>query len=460
MTNTGILMTDLFIGKVPGAISACLNSDHVYRKGKTVNKYIKRLWGIVIVLLSHAVLALSGRRESIWGYVVVIISIALFMYGAYVIAITFDKPFGKIGSVIFKILLCAYGAGLIYASCRFLAADNFSFRGALVFTILLIEGIAMFIIAYVNGYNSMIDGMQIVEGMEDDIDKLYNKFKDVDTPFGRPWVGTINPGGMKCLIYGPTENGTFLYGCYEMGTFFFGENENEQCIDQTHIEEHRLHKNVGGKNNELGEIYDLAAMTYPARYQAMFENYVKTGIASWTEGDTETEPEGSMYVFDERFKLTGQKYHLVDMDGNNVYDLEGTIPLKDFYIRDSHDGSELFRISKRLIHVFPHYDFYSMGEKYGSIRQEVKLSHDIFSMKTVEGKLVMKQVTATIGDNYAVYMDGRLIGTLSEKISLKMHDIVFDNFVLKVFDEHFKPLLTALAIMAEREQVRDRNGVI
>ena len=49
-------MTDLFIGKVPGAISACLNSDHVYRKGKTVNKYIKRLWGIVIVLLSHAVL--------------------------------------------------------------------------------------------------------------------------------------------------------------------------------------------------------------------------------------------------------------------------------------------------------------------------------------------------------------------------------------------------------------------
>ena len=44
-------MTDLFIGKVPGAISACLNSDHVYRKGKTVNKYIKRLWGIVIVLL-------------------------------------------------------------------------------------------------------------------------------------------------------------------------------------------------------------------------------------------------------------------------------------------------------------------------------------------------------------------------------------------------------------------------
>jgi uncharacterized protein YxjI len=167
-----------------------------------------------------------------------------------------------------------------------------------------------------------------------------------------------------------------------------------------------------------------------------------------------------MYVFDERFKLTGQKYHLVDMDGNNVYDLEGTVPLKNFYIRDSHDGSELFRISKRLIHVFPHYDFYSMGEKYGSIRQEVKLSHDIFSMKTVEGKLVMKQVTATIGDNYAVYMDGRLIGTLSEKISLKMHDIVFDNFVLKVFDEHFKPLLTALAIMAEREQVRDRNGVI
>lgn len=429
-------------------------------KGKAVKKFIKRLWGMAVIILSHAVILLSGRRESIWGYVVVVISIALFIYGVYVIAVTFDKPFGKIGSVIFKILLTAYGAGLIYASCRILVSDNFSFRSILAFTMLLIEGIATFIVAYVEGYNSMIDGMQIVEGMKDDVDKLYKSFKDVNTPFGKPWIGIINPGSMRCLIYGPTKNGTFLYGCYEMGTFFFGENENEQFIDQTHIEEHRLKINVGGKSNELGEIYNLAAMTYPARYHTMFENYVKTGIAAWPEAETDAEPEGKIYIFDEKFKLTGQKYHLKDTDGNNVYDLEGTAPLKNFYIRDSHSGSEVFRITKRLIHIFPHYDFYYRGEKYGSIRQEFKLTHDIFSMKTVEGKLVMKQVTATIGDNYAIKMDGRLIGTLSEKISLRIHDIVFDNFVLTVFDEHYKPLLTALAIMAEREQVRDRNGVI
>ncbi len=427
---------------------------------KSMKKLGSLIIAVILILSSYMPLFLLNKRTNFLSWILLVLSLVLFIAGWSVIAMNFNKPLGRISSVIRKLLLGILGSGMILIGCYAIYKDNLSSRGIFVFTVLLIEGLSLFVSAAGKAFNALLDGMQIVEGMTDEIETVYTKFKEVDTPFGKPWIGTIKPGDMTCLIYGPTQDGEFLYGCYEMGQFYFGENSSEQFLDKEQCKKHRIQRRISEKDFPLNEVYDLEAMLYPVKYKHMFEHYVKTGEAVWTDGDKNQKTIGKMYVFDGDFSLVGQKYHLVDTDGKNVYDISGTIPLKRFCIRDSRDQSEVFRITKRLFHIFPHYDLYKNGEKYGRIMQNAKLLHDTFSMKTADGKLVMREVTATIGENYAVYLDEQLIGTISERISLRLHDIVYDNFVLMVFDERQRALLTVLAIMAQRELMRDRAGTI
>jgi len=75
-----------------------------------------------------------------------------------------------------------------------------------------------------------------------------------------------------------------------------------------------------------------------------------------------------------------------------------------------------------------------------------------FRMKTRDGEIVVREMTATIGDQFGVYKNGALIGTISQKIGLTslgtfVRDMVFDNFVIMVFDEKDLPLVTTLSVM-------------
>lgn len=416
--------------------------------------------GLILIMLSYAVLPLLSRRTNILSWIILIVSTVLFIIGASVIGLALDQPLSKAGSVVQKIILYLVSIFMIVMSFKVMIADNFRSRGIFSFTLILIEGIGVAMMAFGSDYNSMLDGTQVVEGVTDNIETLYAKFKNVDTPFGKAWLGEVNPGGIKSIIYGPTEDGTYLYGFFEMGKFFIGVNSNVDFLDKEKAEKHRINNKIGQINKELGEFENFAAMSYPEKYRIMFERYVKTGKASWISEKIEKDVTGNVYVIDETFSLTGEKYFLKDKNGNNIYDITGTIPLRTFYIKDSRDGSEIFHVTKKIFRIFPHYTLYRDGEKYGKIKQEKKLAHDTFSMVTKDGKVTMKQINVTVGANYAVYLDDKLIGNLSEKISLHLHDIIYDNFVLTVFDEKQRELLAVLAIMAERELVRDRNGVI
>ena len=75
-----------------------------------------------------------------------------------------------------------------------------------------------------------------------------------------------------------------------------------------------------------------------------------------------------------------------------------------------------------------------------------------FRMKTKDGEVVVREMTATIGDQFGVYKNGVLTGTISQKTGLTslgmfVRDMVFDNFVIMVFDERDLPLVTTLSVM-------------
>ena len=161
----------------------------------------------------------------------------------------------------------------------------------------------------------------------------------------------------------------------------------------------------------------------------------------------------NVYVFDELFAVAHQKYNLLDMNGNPKYDLHGVFPFWTFRLENVSDGREIVK-SKRIIwHIlFPTYDFYLNGEKYGRMRWLFRPLRTYFRMQTRDGEFMVREMTATIGDQFGVYKNGTLIGTISQKIGLSslgaiVKDMVFDNFVIMVFDEKDLPLVTAFSVM-------------
>ncbi|MCR5097926.1 MAG: hypothetical protein K6B14_03155 [Lachnospiraceae bacterium] len=209
------------------------------------------------------------------------------------------------------------------------------------------SGIAMEYYAFDKAMNYAVDGIKQSEDVNAPIDALYNAFKDIDTPLGRPWIGKVVNVDGDCIIYGPTNSGSFLFGYYLFGTFPF-----------------------------------------------------------WT-----------------------------------------------FRLENALDGREVVK-SKRIIwHIlFPTYDIYLDGEKYGRMRWLFRILRTKFRMKTKDGEVVVREMTATIGDQFGVYKNGNLIGTISQKIGLTglgtfVRDMVFDNFVIMVFDERDLPLVASLCVM-------------
>lgn len=422
----------------------------------------KMLVGVFLMIVSYALLPLISYDESFLGYLIIAVSIFCFIVGAAWFGNFFSKPSSKLGATVFNVFCTLLSIAMAVYGVYFMATDYFSFRGITVFTIILIEAIFLFMLAKGSVYNEAVDGIQLVSDLHTPLDELFAAFKDVDTPYGRPWMGHVKSIEDECMIYGPTKDDSFLFCYYSFGKFFVGESGYYATLQEEEARQHLVDTIIGNGHEEDEEapLYNLVGRLYPAMYRSMFTEYAKTGKAEWNYGSLSDGKGAKVYTFDERFAWFHQIYHLIDEDGNKIYDIEGIAPFKTFKLTDSRYGNEVLKMTKRLLRLLPRYDFYVGGSFYGSMRQRAKIWHDEFKMNTAKGVLKLREISATIGVNYAVYMDDRLIGTLSENLNLRIRNIVFDNFTITVFDDQYLPMLTAMGIMAERELVRDRQGKI
>ena len=100
---------------------------------------------------------------------------------------------------------------------------------------------------------------------------------------------------------------------------------------------------------------------------------------------------------------------------------------------------------------------YNPVSGHATFKKKLDLGHDNFTMKLGNEQLSMRSVAVTIGSNYIVRLGGRQIGTISENLSLTLHNLLFDNMVVEVFDEQYTLLMAALAIMSAREMARDED---
>lgn len=361
-----------------------------------------------------------------------------------------------------KFLLQGAALILILLGCVCIYASQSTFM-ITISTLLWIGGYAIWLVADPKSYNDTLDLQKMVE-IEGSIAEIYKDMKNIETPLGKPWLCKVFSIKGKALVYGPNVAGDYIYIYRSMGMVCLVGCSNIEFLEPEESQLYRL--DVVGKSREdqTDTLYTAVSIAgLLEEMERMYDFYGKNGYApdAATVKDifgTNVDKKCELYTFTEDFKLSGQKFFLQDLEGNILYDVEGTYPLKTLRIRKHGEEEVVFRVTKRLLHLLPYYDFYE-GEdkKIGSFSKEIDVSHDSFKMNLPDGILSMRSVVATFGDNYIVRIGSRQIGAISENLNLNINNLVFDNMVIEVFDHKYLLIMAALAIMSAREMSRDRD---
>lgn len=323
-------------------------------------------------------------------------------------------------------------------------------------TVVLIFGIAIWMMATPKDYNQMTDmGAMIELERPIKIEEFYEAYKNVWTPLGSAWLGKFYTMKQTALVFGPDARGQYIYfwitsdGAVGYIGYSFIENFIKKYVTQPLIpmpEDESL--SIAGHL-----AYHSDFLMFQSELKESLEHFVKTGqVLPFSQSKP-----SQIYMFTEDFKMTGQHFDLEDSDGNLVYEIDSTVPLKTFRIFDpSHN--EVFRMTKELVHVLATYQFYLYGEPYGVLKKKFELVRDRFAMDLPEGKLELVEYAGSIGHNYKVTLNGTMLGAIMDNMDLTVGNIFFDNAFLIVYDTRYLPQMTALAVMAARELARDQDG--
>ena len=79
-------------------------------------------------------------------------------------------------------------------------------------------------------------------------------------------------------------------------------------------------------------------------------------------------------------------------------------------------------------------------------------------METRDGNLELTEYAGTIGHNFRIMLDGRLIGAIMDDMDITIQNVIWDNAFLIVYEKEYLPLITAMAVMVTRELARDKDG--
>lgn len=325
-------------------------------------------------------------------------------------------------------------------------------------TIVLIFGIAIWMMAKPEDYNSMTDIAAMIEmDRPRKIEEFYEAYKNVWTPLGSGWLGKFYTMKQTALVFGPDARGQYIY-------FWLTKDGIVGYVGYSFVEKF-IRKQLTKPLIPVPEDVSLSVaghlsyhsdfLMFQSELKTNLERFVKTGRV---EPFMQTKP-SQIYTFTEDFKLTGQHFDLEDADGNLVYAIDSTVPLKTFRIYDA-AHNEVFRMTKELLHVLPTYRFYLHEEPYGTLQKKFALVKDRFSMELPEGTLELMEYAGSIGHNYRVTLNGKMLGAIMDNMDLTIQNVFFDNAFLIVYDTRYLPQLTALAVMAARELTRDKDGAL
>lgn len=348
------------------------------------------------------------------------------------------------------------GAIIAVAGIALWPTGNWSTLWIVIGTLMLIAGIAIFMMGSPADYNSITDGCKMIGfDRKREIEEFYEAFKEMKTPLGSAWLGRFYSSPYDSLIFGPDERGQFIYfylnGTGEVG--YIGYSFLKSFIKK------RLTEPIYPPEENLGEdtaghlCYHTDTFFFQDWLKESIEQYARTGQPLPYEASSPSD----VYTFTEDFKLTGQHFEVQDANQNTVYIVDGTVPLITLRIFDT-EQNEIFRMTKEIGHALATYSFFYKGELYGVLEKQFTFVRDKFAMETKDGRLELIEYAGTIGHNFRVMLNGRLIGAIMDNMDITIENVIWDNAFLIVHEKEYLPLVIAMAVMVARELARDEDG--
>ena len=330
--------------------------------------------------------------------------------------------------------------------------------GIAVGTVLLIVGLAVMSMGSPNDYDSGTDAVTMLGfDRKCNIREFYEAFKRIKTPLGSGWLGRFISSPYDSLIFGPDLRGQYIYfylnGSGEIGYISYSFVKgfiSERLTEPVYPPKEKLGADTAGHL-----CYHTDIFFFKDWLKESLEQFAKTGTPL---PFTPSEP-SEVYTFTEGFRIAGEHFDVQDKDGNVVYEVEGMVPLLNLRIFDR-QGEEIFKMTKEIGHALATYQFFYKGEPYGLLEKQLTFVRDKFTMEIKDGKLEMTEYAGTVGHNFKVTLNDRLIGAIMDNMDITIRNVIWDNAFLIVYDEKYLPLITAMAVMVTRELARDEEGGI
>ncbi|WP_119308008.1 hypothetical protein [Cohaesibacter haloalkalitolerans] len=361
-----------------------------------------------------------------------------------------------------RAILLIAAVGLFVLSISYLI-DGFNLDGDDVETWPIVASTLLFILALVvlqffnpGLYNKFNDTVKlIINTRGSSLEEIFDAFKDMDTAWGKPWMGRISTIGRDVIILGPNAEEEYVFIRPLLGIFIsvnFGHLTS--FLRPGSGEEWRLEKTEQPASTADAIRYSFGSACLMPTLIDRLQGFFNTGRADNSTLGMDSKEE--IFLFNEEFKWTGQDFHLLDVTMKPRLTISSHIPCKTFHISDARSGKELFMLTKRLFHIFTSYDLYQGGVKFCRLKRRLVLHHTYFSGDTREGKLELIRMNAMFGSNYQVKLAGKQIGTIARKLNATLSNVVFDNFILSVADPRWLPLMAGMSVMAARQAQREK----
>lgn len=335
-------------------------------------------------------------------------------------------------------------------------AGNWRTFSVAVGTVVLIIGIAVFMMGAPQDYNATTDAV-IMIGMDRErkIEEFYEALREIKTPLGSCWLGRFYTTSREMVVFGPDTRGQFIYFYLngEGNAGYIGYSFLESTIKKRLTEPLIPPKEDWGAETAGHLCYHTDIFFFREWLKESIEQFLKTGQALPFRESKLSE----VYTFTENFKLTGQHFEVQDKDGVTAYIVDGTMPLINLYIYDT-QHNEIFKMTKEIGHALATYRFFYRGEPYGVLEKQFTFVRDRFVMDVKEGRLELVEYAGTMGHNFKVTLNVRLLGAIMDNMDITIRNVVFDNAFLIVYEKEYLALLTAMAVMVTRELARDEDG--
>jgi len=278
-----------------------------------------------------------------------------------------------------------------------------------------------------------------------EIETMYQDFAELETPLGKPWIGTIQFVPGKALIFGPNAAGEYIY-------VYKKNRKTVQLAYQRHP------KRIRGQYNEkslrskaevrINPDFVCSIMQVPYLMEALFQivkTYVECGECASDAG-----LKASVYQFNDSFERNEPSYEVDDFWGHSIYQMEETLPLQTLNIFYMETQELVFQMNRRKPALSAKFDFYLKDKQYGTLKKTTSLHQQKYSMDCLDGLLEVKRLNALSVEQYIVTLNGRIIGGISDHPMFPGQEEEYPRLIFYVQKSEYLILMISISTLIAR----------